>query len=108
MLRGKYKKRNTHVLGDVELDSKTDALVQKKIAEAEEELAQEVRVNFRWRKEQLRLVQKAAERIGIPYQTYVKYVLFKQAVADLQESAPPANQKKTNRVAESHNKGFYK
>ncbi len=108
MLRGKYKKQNTRVLGDIELNPKSDALVQKKIAEAEEELAKEVRVNFRWRREQLQLVQQAAEKIGIPYQTYVKYVLFKQAVADLQESVLLTHQKKTNRVAEPRHKGIYK
>jgi len=86
MARGKYDKRKTRIIGDIDLDPETDALVTKKIAEADAELSrQEVRVNFRWRKEQLRLVQQAAEKIGIPYQTYVKHVLFKQASADLKD-----------------------
>ncbi len=87
MPRGKFDKSKTGVGCDITLDAKTDALVTKKIAEADAELAQqEVRINFRWRREQLLLVQRAAEKIGIPYQTYVKHVLFKQANADLRES----------------------
>ena len=88
MPRGKFDKSKTRAAHTVTLDPKTDALVEKKIAEAEEELAQqEVRINFRWRREQLQLVQRAAEKIGIPYQTYVKHVLFKQANADLREAS---------------------
>lgn len=42
------------------------------------------RVNFRWGRSQLDLVKAVADHIGIPYQTYLKQVVFKQALQDAQ------------------------
>lgn len=44
---------------------------------------EDVRVNFRWTKTQLDKVKEAAALIGVPYQTYLKLVVWRQAVADL-------------------------
>ena len=41
-------------------------------------------VNFRWGREQVAIVKKAASAMGLPYQVYIKHVILKQALADLQ------------------------
>jgi len=84
MARGKFRKENTKNLGDIVLDEKTAAIAERKIAEAEAQLSKEVRVNFRWGADQLKLVQSVAEAMGVPYQTYIKQVLYRQALCDLQ------------------------
>ena len=66
---------------DPELDPRLEALQ----AEVEQEI-EESRVNFRWGREQLDVVKRAAGIIGVPYQTYLKQVVYKQAVADIQAS----------------------
>ncbi len=83
MPRGKYKKEDVIEMGDVLLDAKTSRMIEKKIAEAEAELSKEVRINFRWGNEQLRLIQGVAQKLGVPYQTYIKQVLYRQAIQDL-------------------------
>ena len=47
----------------------------------------EVRITFRWEREPLLLVQRAAAAAGVPYQTYMKLALFRQATADLAANA---------------------
>ena len=58
-------------LGDVQLPEEQAELYNKMIEEADNELA-DIRVSFRWKAEQLNLVKKAAEMMGVPYQTYIK------------------------------------
>ena len=43
-------------------------------------------VNFRWGREQVALVKKAAALVGVPYQTYLKQVVWKQAVEDIRRA----------------------
>jgi predicted DNA-binding protein len=43
-----------------------------------------VRCTFRWGEEQLRLVKLVADKIGIPYQTYMKEAIFRQCMQDVQ------------------------
>lgn len=59
------------------------------VAQADEELAarEEIRVNFRWERGPLGVVQRAAALAGVPYQTYIKQVLYQQAVADVAAAA---------------------
>lgn len=52
------------------------------VIQAERDLA-ECHVNFRWQREQLDLVKRAADEIGVPYQTYIKLCVFRQAKQDL-------------------------
>jgi predicted DNA binding CopG/RHH family protein len=52
------------------------------VVQAEKDLS-ECHVNFRWQREQLDLVKRAAEEIGVPYQTYIKLCVFRQAKQDL-------------------------
>jgi len=57
---------------------------ENQIAQAEADLqTDEVRINFRWQRSQLALIKQAADHIGIPYQTYMKDVLFRQAAQDI-------------------------
>ena len=69
---------------DPELDARLEAMEE----ETERELAirplDEARVNFRWGREQLAFVKRAAAAMGVPYQTYIKQAAFRQAAADLQ------------------------
>ncbi|MBI4322570.1 MAG: hypothetical protein HY675_29110 [Chloroflexi bacterium] len=77
------KRRRYVELPDEELLPELDAKARSMIAQAEEEI-EEARVNFRWGKTQVDLVKSAAALIGVPYQTYIKEVVFRQALADLQ------------------------
>lgn len=43
-------------------------------------------VTLRWGKDQIAVVKRAAALIGVPYQTYLKQVVFRQAVADIEQA----------------------
>ena len=43
----------------------------------------QVRVNFRWGAEQLARVREAARLQGLPYQIYIKKVLYDRASSDI-------------------------
>ncbi len=47
---------------------------------------EEARVTLRWRRAALQTVQEAADLVGVPYQTYVKQVAFRQALTDLKDA----------------------
>jgi len=79
------KKRQYKELGDVELSEEITALVNKKITEAEADI-KEIRINFRWGSEQLEVVKRAAALMGVPYQTYIKQIVFRQSIQDLNET----------------------
>lgn len=72
-------------LGDGYLPAEIEERIEvaTQIAEGALASASEVRVNFRWRREQLALVQEAALRVGVPYQTYMKQVVYEHAVGVL-------------------------
>ena len=42
---------------------------------------------MRWSRQALEVVREAAELHGVPYQTYVKQVVFRQALTDLKDAA---------------------
>lgn len=65
----------------IELPPEVDAEASKLITEANDDLA-ERRVSFRWEREPLDLVRKVAAEMGVPYQTYMKQVIYRQALAD--------------------------
>jgi len=67
------------------LDAAELATDLRKIDAIENEI-EECRVNFRWDNEHLRVVKRAALALKIPYQRYIKEVVFAQAMADLQIS----------------------
>ncbi len=76
------KRRDYKELPDEELPPEVDARLRGMIDQAELEI-EETRVNFRWGKLQVDTVKRAAALAGVPYQTYMKQVVFRQAVADL-------------------------
>jgi predicted DNA binding CopG/RHH family protein len=78
MARGRKYER----LGPVELPPEDAAVFERQIAEADHEI-EAARVNFRWGKEQVDLVKKVAGLIGVPYQTYIKDVVYRSCVNDL-------------------------
>lgn len=62
------------------------AAVEAKLRRQQELAArelEEVRVNFRWRAGPLARVKQAAQALGMPYQRYMKEVLYRQATEDL-------------------------
>ena len=74
-------------LGEEELSPDLMAKIERMTAEADAEL-DATRVNFRWGARQLQLVRHVAELMGVPYQTYMKQALLKQAAEDFQRLAP--------------------
>jgi predicted DNA binding CopG/RHH family protein len=80
--RGRPGPRALEDLGDIELSPAQATRATEAIAQADKELA-EARLSIRWGGAQLRTVQHAADLAGVPYQTYIKLVLFRQAVADI-------------------------
>jgi predicted DNA binding CopG/RHH family protein len=80
------KRRNYRELADVELSPELESRVRAMTKEADEEI-EAARVNFRWGREQVELVKRVAELMGVPYQTYIKQVVYKQAIADLNEAS---------------------
>lgn len=81
------KQRNYKRLGTVELSEEEDKHVSAMIDEAEKEL-DETRVSFRWGKEQLEIVKRAADLMGIPYQTFLKLAVYEHALAVLKDGEP--------------------
>lgn len=68
-------------------DNDIEPAVQARVAEMTEAADAEddaCRVNFRWGREQVQLVKAAAAKMGVPYQTYIKQVVTRQALADMQ------------------------
>jgi uncharacterized protein (DUF1778 family) len=57
-------------------------MVTRMEREADEEIAAST-VTLRWGKEQVDVVKRAAGIMGVPYQTYLKQVVFRQALEDI-------------------------
>ena len=74
------------VIGDhVEEDSATSELVDELEAEADREVSAGT-VTLRWGKQQIAVIKRAAALMGVPYQTYLKQVVFRQALADIERA----------------------
>lgn len=84
MARGKFDRKKLKEQGEYKMTLKQDAKARKAIKQADQQIA-EARVNFRWGKEQVELVKRAAEAIGVPYQTYIKQVVYRQALKDVED-----------------------
>lgn len=76
------KTRNYQILGPAELSAKENARAERMIDQAEDDF-KDVNVNFRWTKDKVDIVKQAAEALGIPYQTYLKQVILRQALKDI-------------------------
>jgi predicted DNA binding CopG/RHH family protein len=70
--------------GNIKLTSEESKLFDKKIAEADAEI-EAARVNFRWDKQHVDIIKAAAGTIGVPYQIYIKMVIFEHAVKVLRD-----------------------
>lgn len=79
------KRRNYEELSDIELPKEQVELINKFIVQAEKDI-EESRVNFRWGTEQVELVKKVAKLMGVPYQTYIKQVVYRQCLQDLKDA----------------------
>jgi predicted DNA binding CopG/RHH family protein len=79
------KRRDYEELGGIELSQEEDAKITEVIDQAEREL-DDTRVSFRWGKEQLEVVKRAAQVMGIPYQTFMKQVVFERAMSILKDA----------------------
>lgn len=69
----------------VEEDLEVSELVTRLEAAADRELAAGT-VTLRWGREQIAVVKRAAALMGVPYQTYLKQVVFRQALDDIQRA----------------------
>ncbi len=69
----------------VEEDADISEVVSRLEAEADRELATRS-VTLRWGRGQIAVVKRAAAILGVPYQTYLKQVVFRQAVADIEHA----------------------
>ncbi len=78
------KRRNYEDLGDIEISEEEDKRVSAMIEQADREI-EETRVSFRWGKEQLATVKEAAEKMGVPYQTFIKMCVFERALDVLKD-----------------------
>jgi predicted DNA binding CopG/RHH family protein len=77
-----------------------DAEVSKMVTRLEEEADREIAagvVTLRWGREQIAVVKRAAAVLGVPYQTYLKQVVFKQALADIEHAESVLGHKRPSR-----------
>ncbi|MBM3267611.1 MAG: hypothetical protein FJZ01_08185 [Candidatus Sericytochromatia bacterium] len=79
-------------LGEIEPPPEAADQFERAIATAERQL-EEARVSFRWRPDSLDVVKRAAAKVGVPYQTYMKVVTYQRALADLSEPPEPGTGK---------------
>ena len=80
------KTRDSRVVDErVEEDAEVSELVSRLEAEADRELAAGA-VTLRWGRGQIAVVKRAAAILGVPYQTYLKQVVFRQALADIEQA----------------------
>ncbi|HLG69278.1 MAG TPA: hypothetical protein VK009_02510 [Chloroflexota bacterium] len=69
----------------VEEDAQVSEMVTRLEEQADGDIAAGT-VTLRWGGEQIAVVKRAAAMMGIPYQTYLKQVVFKQALADIEHA----------------------
>jgi hypothetical protein len=78
------KRRKYESLGEFKMPPKMAAKVEAMIAQADEE-DEQARVNFRWSKDALEVVRRAAKLMGIPYQTFIKQAVFEHALSIIKD-----------------------
>src|SRR5437870_2036001 len=78
-------------LSSIEISEEEEARLNKMEEEAVRDSDAETgsaMVTIRWGRPQLRMIRKAAEARGIPYQIYVRNAAFEMARNDLERTAP--------------------
>ncbi len=83
MAKAKY--RDYQILG-VERETDPQTLELLNAAEREEQESSEMRVNIRWNRDQVNVIKHAAKLLDVPYQVYIKQLVIKQAMADIQDA----------------------
>jgi len=79
----RFDKSEIKVIAErVEEDPAVSELVTLMEREADDEILGRS-ITLRWGKRQIDVVRRAAEILGVPYQTYLKQVVFKQAIEDI-------------------------
>lgn len=78
------KRRNYKELESIELSEEEDKRITAMIEQADREI-EDTRVSFRWGKSQLAIVKRAAEQIGVPYQTFMKMSVYQRALDVLKD-----------------------
>ena len=68
-----------------EEDPEVSDLVSRLEAEAEAQGAPRS-ITLRWGERQIAVVKRAAAILGVPYQTYLKQVVFRQALNDIEHA----------------------
>lgn len=69
----------------IEEDREVSDLVSRLEAQADDEVATGS-ITLRWGKGQIAVVKRAAAILGVPYQTYLKQVVFRQAIEDIEHA----------------------
>jgi predicted DNA binding CopG/RHH family protein len=77
-VESEMSEREPYTFDDPALEVRAEAA----IAQADQELAaRKPNVNFRWESAPLEVVRLAADLAGVPYQTWMKQVLYREAIA---------------------------
>ncbi len=80
------EEQDMRIVGEgVEEDPDVTELVTRLEARADRETAASS-ITLRWGRRQIAVVKRAAGLMGVPYQTYLKQVVFKQALADIKHA----------------------
>ncbi len=69
----------------VEEDPEVSDLVSRLEAEADSQVVPRS-ITLRWGDRQIAVVKRAAAILGVPYQTYLKQVVFRQAIEDIEHA----------------------
>jgi predicted DNA binding CopG/RHH family protein len=62
------------------LEAQADADIEQRLRDERDD---KERSSLRWGREQLNVVREAARLAGVPYETYIKLVTYRQALADV-------------------------
>ncbi len=89
------KRRNYTDLGEYKMPAELVKKVEKMTAESDAEI-EAARVTFRWGKDQLETVKRAANIMGVPYQTMIKFIVYQEALSILKDATAV---KKTGKAA---------
>ena len=63
------------------LEAQADADIEERLRDDRDG---KERTSLRWGREQVNVVREAARLAGVPYETYIKLVVYRQALADVQ------------------------
>ena len=66
-------------------DPEVSDLVSRLEADADSHVAPRS-ITLRWGERQIAVVKRAAAILGVPYQTYLKQVVFRQAIEDIEHA----------------------